>query len=94
MKTNLSSQIKLVRIPQRYYAPASEIELASLTRNEKMYTKIFESSFEGACEVAKDIADVIKKSVDTKGHCTIGLGAEITHCACIRSLWSFTRKEK
>ncbi len=75
MKTNLSSQIKLVRIPQRYYAPASEIELASLTRNEKMYTKIFESSFEGACEVAKDIADVIKKSVDTKGHCTIGLGA-------------------
>ena len=55
MKTNLSSQIKLVRIPQRYYAPSSEIEQASLSRNEKIYTRIFESSVEGAVEVAKSI---------------------------------------
>ena len=44
MKTNLSSQIKLDRIPKRYYAPDGELELAALTRDEKVYTKIFEGS--------------------------------------------------
>ena len=75
MKTNLSSQIKLVRIPQRYYAPSSEIEQASLSRNEKIYTRIFESSVEGAVEVAKSIAEAIKKAVALKGQCTLALGA-------------------
>ena len=46
MKTNLSSQIKLDRIPKRYYAPDGELELAALTRDEKVYTKIFEGSEE------------------------------------------------
>ncbi len=44
MKTNLSSQIKLDRIPKRYYAPESELELTAITREEKVYTKIFEGS--------------------------------------------------
>ena len=43
MKTNLSSQIKLDRIPKRYYDPDGELELAALTREEKVYTKIFDS---------------------------------------------------
>ena len=75
MKTNLSSQIKLVRIPKRYYAPSSEIEHASLSRNEKIYTRIYESSVEGAVEVAQGIAQAIKKAVALKGQCTLGLGA-------------------
>ena len=55
MKTNLSSQIKLDRIPKKYYAPTSEIELASLTRNEKLNTKIFETPAEGAESIAKKL---------------------------------------
>ena len=75
MKTNLSSQIKLVRIPKRYYAPSSEIEQASLSRNEKIYTRIFETSDEGAEELAKNIAEAITKAVALKGQCTVALGA-------------------
>ena len=61
MKTNLSSQIKLDRIPKRYYAPDGELELAALTRDEKVYTKIFEGSEEGSVYVAHDVAELIQK---------------------------------
>ena len=44
MKTNLSSQIKLDRIPRRYYDPQGEIELTALTREEKVFTRIFETA--------------------------------------------------
>ena len=47
MKTNLSSQIKLDRVARRYYAPSNEIELAALTREEKIYTRIFETADDG-----------------------------------------------
>jgi glucosamine-6-phosphate deaminase len=75
MKTNLTSLIKLETIPKRYYAPSGEIELASLTRNEKIYTKILESPLEGSVYVAEDIASVIKKTIATKGRCVIAFGA-------------------
>lgn len=75
MKTNLSSQIKLDRIPKKYYAPVGEIELASLTRNEKIYTKILESSVEGSDYIANDIAILIQKCVTRKGKCVLALGA-------------------
>ena len=48
MKTNLSSQIKLDQIPSRYYDPQGEIELTALTREEKVYTRIFETNVEGS----------------------------------------------
>ncbi len=41
MKTDLSSQIKLDRVPKRYYHPENEIELAAVTREEKLNTLIF-----------------------------------------------------
>ncbi|MDD2960518.1 MAG: PIG-L family deacetylase [Muribaculaceae bacterium] len=74
MKTNLSSQIKLDRIPKRYYSPKGEVELAALTRNEKIYTKILESSVEGAEYVALEIVDVINKYVAKSGRCIIAFG--------------------
>ena len=43
MRKDLSSQIKLDRIPRRYYNPDSEIELAALRREEKINTFIFEN---------------------------------------------------
>ena len=78
MKTNLSSQIKLDLIPKRYYAPVGEIELATLTREEKIYTKIFESAVESSAYLADDIATFIDKVVARKGKCVLALGVGIS----------------
>ena len=43
MRKDLSSQIKLDRIPRRYYNPDSEIELTALRREEKINTFVFEN---------------------------------------------------
>ena len=53
----------------------SEIELASLTRNEKLFTKILESPDEGAEYIANDIAATIHKYVRSTGKCVLALGA-------------------
>ena len=75
MKTNLSSQIKLDRIPRRYYDPQGEIELAALTREEKVYTKIFENVNDGSRYIADSIVRYIKRYVAEKGKCVLALGA-------------------
>lgn len=41
MKTNLSSQITLTRIPLRYYRPENAYEQSVLTRMEKIPTNIY-----------------------------------------------------
>ena len=66
MKTNLSSQIKLDRVPRRYYAPQGELELAALTREEKIYTRIFETTDDGSAYLARHIAEVIRRNVAAK----------------------------
>lgn len=82
MKTNLSSQIKLDRIPRKYYDPQGEIELAALTREEKVYTRIFETVNEGSEFIAENIAKYINRAVSQKGKCVMALGAGVsTHSA-------------
>jgi len=82
MKTNLSSQIKLDRIPRRYYDPQGEIELAALTRDEKVYTRIFETVTDGSRYVAERIVRIINRTVASRGKCVIALGAGTsTHSA-------------
>lgn len=61
MKTNLSSQITLTRIPQKYYRPENAYEHSVLTRLEKVPTTIYESLEEGSFAVAKEIASHIRK---------------------------------
>ena len=75
MKTNLSSQIKLERVPVRYYNPQSDIERAELTRNEKVYTRIFETSNDGSNYLANHIVELIKRNVEQKGYCNLAIGA-------------------
>lgn len=75
MKTNLSSQIKLDRVPSRYYMPQGEIEAAALTREEKVHTRIFESVADGSSYLARHVAEVIRKNVAAKNRCVIALGA-------------------
>ena len=75
MGTELNSLIKLDQVSKHYYMPESEVELASLTRYEKVYTKILETAEEGAIEAARDVADQIQRNVAEKGRCVIGFGA-------------------
>ncbi len=85
MKTNLSSLIKLDRIPKRYYAPQGEIELAELTRQEKIYTKIFETVNDGSRYIADDIVTTIERCVAKRGRCNLALGTgRSTHAVYAR----------
>ncbi len=73
MHLNLSSQIVLDRVPQRYYHPENEFELSAITRFEKVPTLIFESSEEGSLKVAKDIAAKIREKQKINKNFVIGL---------------------
>ncbi|MDE7153729.1 MAG: PIG-L family deacetylase [Muribaculaceae bacterium] len=80
MKTNLSSQIKLERIPRRYYAPEGDVERAALTREEKVYTRIFETMPEGSEYIARHAVELINRKLKEKGLCVLalGTGADLT----------------
>ncbi|MDR3129551.1 MAG: glucosamine-6-phosphate deaminase [Tannerellaceae bacterium] len=60
MRNNLSSQITLRRIPQRYYRPENAFEHVTLTRLEKIPTKIYETAERGAIATARRIAKDIR----------------------------------
>lgn len=75
MKTDLSSQIKLDRVPKRYYHPENEIELAAVTREEKLNTLIFETANDGGEFIASEIVRYINRFVKKNGKCVMALGA-------------------
>ena len=75
MKTDLKTNIKFYQVSNRYYRPENEIELASLTRYEKVTTKVEESAEQGARVAAIEAARIINKCVESKGRCVIGFGA-------------------
>lgn len=82
MNLNLSKQIKLEHIPQRYYAPDTEVERVALSREEKVNVVIFDSIIEGAKQEARYIAELINSTVEAKGKCVLALGAgNGTHAA-------------
>ena len=75
MKTNLSSQIKLDRIPKQYYRPATAFEHTAITRFEKIFTDIYESSEEASLEVALEIAQLIRQRQKEFRTCVLALTA-------------------
>ncbi|MGL4292612.1 MAG: glucosamine-6-phosphate deaminase [Bacteroidales bacterium] len=75
MKTNLSSQIKLDRIPKQYYRPSSAFEHTALTRFEKIFTDIYENSKEASVEVALEIAQLIRQRQKEFRSCVLALTA-------------------
>lgn len=82
MKTDLTSQIKLDQIPQQYYRPASELQLAAITREEKIDTRIYENVAAGSQFVAREIARYIRRYTEMKGKCVLALGSGVnTHGA-------------
>ena len=75
MKTELKTNIKLHQVSSRYYCPENEIELASLTRYEKVPTTIVDNAEQGAREAAIEVAGIINDCVERKGRCVIGFGS-------------------
>lgn len=75
MKKDLSSQIKLDRIPRRYYCPENEIEATALAREEKIDTRIFDTADDGAEFIAEYFVKHINRYIDRKGKCVLALGA-------------------
>ncbi len=61
MNPNLSSQITLDRVSQRYYKPVDAFERSALTRYEKIPTEIYESVNRASLDIAREIADEIKR---------------------------------
>lgn len=75
MKTDLKTKIKFHQVSSRYYCPENEIELASLTRHEKVPTTVVETAEQGAHKAALDAISVINSCVERKGRCVIGFGS-------------------
>ena len=94
MKTDLSSQIKLDRIPRRYYNPDTEVELTALRRKEKIDTRVFETADDGAEFLAGEIVKYIKRYTERKGKCVLALGAgQSTHRVYAALLARYAKKE-
>jgi len=73
MRTNLSSQITLMRVPKRYYQPEDVFELSRVTRYEKINTEIFDHERKGAMVVAGEIATLIREKQTAGEKCILGL---------------------
>jgi 6-phosphogluconolactonase/Glucosamine-6-phosphate isomerase/deaminase len=73
MEFDLSSKITLERIPERYYRPIDMIEGLRQTRFEKLRTKIYKDSEEGANQIAQSIASLIRDKQKQGVPCVLGL---------------------
>ncbi|MBQ7209807.1 MAG: glucosamine-6-phosphate deaminase [Paludibacteraceae bacterium] len=62
MRNNLSSLIKLSQVSRKLYVPDDVFEESRLTRAEKIKTTIFETAAEGAKNIAREIAELIKSN--------------------------------
>jgi glucosamine-6-phosphate deaminase len=61
MRNNLSSQVTLTRVPEKYYKPENAFEYSVLTRFEKIPAHIFTSMDEGSQQLACEIANEIRE---------------------------------
>lgn len=75
MKTDLKTITHSFQVSKRYYCPENEIEIASLTRYEKVPVRVVENAADGAREAAIAVVQVINERVETRGRCVIGFGS-------------------
>ena len=94
MKANLSRLIKLDRIPEKYYSPASEVERVAISREENVYVEIYESVDEASRREAERIANLVNQAVETKGKCVLALGAGNCTHSTYQALIDLYRKGK
>ena len=75
MKTDLKNNIKCNQVSRHYYHPENEIELAALTRYEKVATVVTDNAETGARKAAERVTQIINQCVEEKGRCVIAFGA-------------------
>lgn len=73
MQYDLSSRITIERTPERYYRSGDMIESLRQTRYEKLRTKIYSDSNEGAKSIAQTVANLIREKEKEGEHCVLGL---------------------
>lgn len=73
MKFDLSSEITLEMIPERYYRSGDMIEDLRRKRFEKIDTSIFKNSTEGSRFVAGKVAALIREKASRAENCVLGL---------------------
>ena len=73
MQYDLSSKITLERTPERYYRSNDMIESLRQTRYEKLRTKIYSDSHEGAKSIAQTVAALIRDKEKEGERCVLGL---------------------
>ena len=75
---NLSSQIVLNKIPEKFYRATEGVEYSQITRMEKIHTLIYPKAEEGARYIASQIAATINQR-NSEGHtCVLALGTGLT----------------
>ena len=94
MRLDLSSQISLERIPQRYYRPENAFEESSMTRYEKINTEIFESIDKGSAKVAKDIVKGILAKQKKNQTFVLGLPGGVSPHSVYNELIRIHKEEK
>ncbi len=75
MITDLSSQIRRGQVPSKILNPESEHELMSVTRCERIQTRVMETEQEGAAAAALEVVRCIDRNVAEKGRCVVAFGA-------------------
>jgi glucosamine-6-phosphate deaminase len=78
MQYDLSSKITLERTPERYYQSNDMIESLRQTRYEKLPTRIFSESDQGARFIAQKIATLIREKEKQGEHCVLGLSGGLS----------------
>ena len=78
MHFDLSSKITLERIPERYYKPTDLIEKIRQSQFEKLETEIYDEAIHASCQVASEVAGLIRKKQETGQQCVLGLSGGST----------------
>ena len=94
MRNNLSSQITLTRISEKYYKPENTFEYRVLTRFEKIPTHIYASMDEGSFDIAKEIAKDIREKQKTKNKFVLALPGGRSPLSVFQHLINIHKKEK
>ena len=93
MRLDLSSQISLERIPQRYYRPENPLEESALTRYEKINTRIFESIEKGSNKVAHEIVEAMLEKQKKNKPFVLGLPGGVSPQSVYKELIRLHKEE-
>lgn len=74
MKMNLSADIVLNNVPERFYRPRTAVERSEITRREKIPTEIFSKEEDGVKLITDYVVREIERSRAVKRQCVLGLG--------------------